>query len=125
MLVVIFSLVYLLARRLFELLVLRARTDASKDVELLVLRHEVSVLRRQVNRPRPHPSRPGRAGRAVCCAAPGAVAGFLCAAQNTAALAPEAGGAQVDLFDREAAGPPCRVPKLIISVMAWGFLNST
>jgi putative transposase len=49
---VIFSLVYLLARRLFELLVLWARTDASKDVELLVLRHEVSVLRRQVNRPR-------------------------------------------------------------------------
>jgi hypothetical protein len=29
--VVIFSLVYLLARRLFELLVLHARTEASKD----------------------------------------------------------------------------------------------
>lgn len=42
----IVSLVYLLARRLIELLVLRARTDASKDVELL-------VLRRQVTRPRP------------------------------------------------------------------------
>jgi transposase len=62
--VVIFSLVYLLGRRLVELLVLRARTDASKDVELLVLRHEVSVLRRQVNRPRPHP-----ADRAVLSAA--------------------------------------------------------
>jgi len=43
---VIVSLVYLMARRLIELLVLRARTDASKDVEILVLRHEVSVLRR-------------------------------------------------------------------------------
>jgi hypothetical protein len=43
--VVIFSLVYLLTRRLFELLVLCARTDASKDIEILVLRHEVSVLR--------------------------------------------------------------------------------
>jgi putative transposase len=51
--VVIVSLVYLLARRLVELLVLRARPDASKDVELLVLRHELSVLRRQVTRPRP------------------------------------------------------------------------
>lgn len=52
----IFSLVYLLARRLVELLVLRARTDVSKDVEILVLRHEVSVLRRQVSRPRPRPA---------------------------------------------------------------------
>ena len=50
---VIVSLVYLLARRLVELLVLRARSDASKDVEILVLRHELSVLRRQVTRPRP------------------------------------------------------------------------
>jgi putative transposase len=54
--VVIFSLVYLLARRLLELLVLRARSEASKDVEILVLRHEVSVLRRQVARPRPRPA---------------------------------------------------------------------
>ncbi|HEU0127617.1 MAG TPA: hypothetical protein VFQ48_03300 [Pseudonocardiaceae bacterium] len=53
---VIVSLVYLLARRLVELLVLRARTDASKDVEILVLRHELSVLRRQVARPRPRPA---------------------------------------------------------------------
>jgi transposase InsO family protein len=49
--VVIVSLVCLLARRLFELLILHARTDAGKDVEILVLGHEVSVLRRQVTRP--------------------------------------------------------------------------
>jgi hypothetical protein len=53
--VVIFSLVYLLTRRLFELLVLRARTDASKDIEILVLRHEVSVLRLWVPDTRPLP----------------------------------------------------------------------
>jgi hypothetical protein len=35
--VVIVSLIYLLVRRLIELLVLRARSDASKDVEILVL----------------------------------------------------------------------------------------
>src|SRR5437016_9935863 len=39
--------------RLFGWLALLARSDASKDVEILVLRHEVGVLRRQVARPKP------------------------------------------------------------------------
>jgi putative transposase len=46
------SLVYALVCRLFELVVLLARGERSKELEILVLRHELSILRRQVNRPR-------------------------------------------------------------------------
>jgi putative transposase len=45
------SLVYVLACRLFELVVLLARGERSKELEILVLRHELSILRRQVRRP--------------------------------------------------------------------------
>lgn len=46
------SLVYLLLRQILQGLTHLARDDGAKDVELLVLRHQVAVLRRQVDRPK-------------------------------------------------------------------------
>ncbi|HEX2290420.1 MAG TPA: hypothetical protein VHH53_09565 [Pseudonocardiaceae bacterium] len=45
-------LLYLIFRQLVAWLGLLARSSRSKNAEILVLRHEVAVLRRQVRRPR-------------------------------------------------------------------------
>jgi transposase InsO family protein len=52
---VIFSVVYLVARCLLDCLMVLARREASKDTELLVLRHQKAVLRRQISRVRYQP----------------------------------------------------------------------
>jgi putative transposase len=46
---------YRLVRLMIDLLVLRCRRDRSKDVEILVLRHQLTVRQRQIARPRFEP----------------------------------------------------------------------
>jgi hypothetical protein len=56
-------LVYLIFIKLLGAIALLLRSDVSKDAEILVLRHQLAVLRRQVARPRP-----SWADRALICA---------------------------------------------------------
>jgi putative transposase len=53
---VLSKLAYLTLCRSIQLLALLARKEAAKDLEILVLRHQLTVLRRQVGRPRLEPA---------------------------------------------------------------------
>jgi len=46
-------LLYLFMIQVFGWLMLLGRSEASKDAEIMILRHEVALLRRQVTRPKP------------------------------------------------------------------------
>ena len=48
------SLLYLLFRRVLAVAAMRFRSDEFKELEIVVLRHELAVLRRQIARPQLH-----------------------------------------------------------------------
>jgi hypothetical protein len=52
---VVWSFVYLALRRVLELLVLCWQSADAKSVEILVLRHQLAILRRQQPRPQLQP----------------------------------------------------------------------
>jgi hypothetical protein len=53
---VLLTLVYTITRLVLAVVTIFVRREVSKDVELLVLRHENAVLRRQVKRVRYQPA---------------------------------------------------------------------
>src|SRR5678816_3941333 len=60
-------LVYLIFLEMLGLVLLMGRTSSTKDVELLVLRHEVAVLRRTNPRPRLDWAVRAGSGRSTSC----------------------------------------------------------
>src|SRR5205809_2694821 len=52
----VLSFVYWSLRRLLELVVLRCRSEREKEIEILLLRHQLRVLERQVARPQLTPA---------------------------------------------------------------------
>ena len=56
-------LIYQMFSKLLGWIVLHTRSDTTKEIEILVLRHQLDVLQRRMPRPRTRGVRPGR-GRA-------------------------------------------------------------
>ena len=66
------SFCYLVLRQVLQLTALHARSEEFKDLEILVLRHELAILRRQRRRPAITPiDRVFLPLPADCCRAPG------------------------------------------------------
>jgi hypothetical protein len=94
---VLSKLAYLTLYRSIQALALLARGDATKDLEILVLRHQLSVLRRQIPRPRLEPTDRALLAAVSRALPPNSLVLLLRQARDAAALAPTARRGRVDL----------------------------
>ncbi len=82
------SFLYRLAVGLLDVMRLSCRSDTDKDIEILVLRHQIRVLRRQAGRPRFKPADRALAVPARPPPSPAAVVGLPRHAGHRVAAAP-------------------------------------
>jgi hypothetical protein len=90
-------LIYLIFIQLLSWLLLLARSSAAKDVELLVLRHEIAVLRRTTRKTAAGLGRPDNPIRTHPTAAPNTPPTPPGYTKHHPALAPSPGRQKVDL----------------------------
>jgi putative transposase len=118
--------VYLIFQQVLGLVLLVGRASSTQDVELLVLRHEVAVLRHTNPRPRLDWAEPGRLRRphpAAADAAAGAPPGHP---EHHPALAPPCRAQEVDLSEPIRTPPiNCTAVALVVPMAtanpAWGY----
>ncbi len=103
-------LLYLIFRQVLGLLLMTARTSSTKDIELIVLRHEVAVLRRTNPKPRLD-----WADRAVFATHPATAPSIASPSPDhtghRAALAPPPRTQAVDLPEPVRTTIDCRCPR--------------
>jgi hypothetical protein len=97
-------LLYLITLRVFGWIVVLARSEASKDVKILVLRHQLAVLRRQVSTPRPTWADQAILSRAGAASTPDPPTPSVRHTADAPALARPPGEATLDL-PQAPAGP--------------------
>ena len=91
------SFCYLVLRRLLQFAALRVRSNDFKELEIIVLRHELAILRRQRKRPILTGGRPALPHRRESMPRAGALAVVPDHARDIASMAPALGCETVDL----------------------------
>ena len=91
------SFCYVVLRRVLQLAALRCRSEEFKELEIVVLRHELAVLRRQVRRPELRPANRVFLAAASRLLPRASWRSFRGQADDIASLAPPAGRQALDV----------------------------